>query len=122
MNDILSFLTFRTVMLMFSTTFSIIAVMVMLNIITVDDLAVILKLSPEATEALRLVIGRLREVSGNIMDILSQVINQLFSWAGIHVDLSKIHVDLHQAPNAGGANAPHTPGVPNYYNPGNAGK
>ena len=75
---------------MFSTTFSILVVMVMLNIVTVDDLVVILKLSPEAATALKLVVERLREVTGNIVDILSQLLNKLFGWAGIEVDLSKI--------------------------------
>lgn len=99
MNDILSSLTARSLVLMFSTTFSILAVMVLLNIITVDDLIIILKLSPEAGDALRVIVERLREVSGNILDILSQLINQLFDWAGIHVDLSKIKIDTHQHPS-----------------------
>ena len=99
MNDLLSFFTFRTVILMFSTTFSILVVMVMLNIVTVDDLVVILKLSPEAATALKLVVERLREVSGNIADILSQLLNKLFGWAGVDVDLSKIKVDLNQVPH-----------------------
>lgn len=102
MNDLVSFLTFRTVILFFSTTFSILVVMVLLNIVTIDDLVVILKLSPEAASALKVIVERLREVSGNILDILSQLINQLFSWAGVNVDLSKIQVDLHQSGAASG--------------------
>ncbi len=70
----------------------------MLNIVTVDDLVVILKLSPEAATALKLVVERLREVTGNIGDILSQLLNKLFGWAGIEVDLSKIKVDVNQVP------------------------
>ena len=98
MNDILSFFTFRTVILMFSTTFSILVVMVMLNIVTVDDLVVILKLSPDSATAVKLIVERLKEVTGNIVDILSQLLNKLFGWAGIDVDLSKIKVDLNQVP------------------------
>jgi hypothetical protein len=101
MSDVLSYFTFRTIILMFSTTFSILVVMVMLNIVTVDDLVAILKLSPEAATALKLVVERLREVSGNIVDILSQLLNKLFGWAGIEVDLSKIKVDVNQVPQTG---------------------
>lgn len=72
--------------------------MVVLNIITVDDLVVILKLSPEAASALKLIVGRLQEVSHNILDILSQLLNKLFGWAGVDIDLSKIKVDVNQAP------------------------
>lgn len=110
MNELISFLTFRTIVLFFSTTFSILVVMVLLNIVTVDDLVVILKLSPEAASALKIIIERLREVSGNILDILSQLINQLFSWAGIHVDIAKIKVDLHQAGAGAGAIPGAVPG------------
>lgn len=101
MSDILSFFTFRTVILMFSTTFSILVVMVMLNIVTVDDLVVILKLSPDSATAVKLIVERLKEVTGNIVDILSQLLNKLFGWAGIDVDLSKIKVDLNQVPKTG---------------------
>jgi hypothetical protein len=97
MNDIISFFTFRTVILLFSTTFSILFVMLLLNIITVDDVIVILKLSPESATAVKLIVERLREVSGNIVDILSQLLNKLFGWAGLDIDLSKIKVDLNHA-------------------------
>lgn len=90
MSDILAFFTFRTVILLFSSTFSILAMMVMLNIVTVNDISVILKLSPEATSALKLIVDRLNEVTSNVLDILSQLLNKLFDWAGVHIDLSKI--------------------------------
>ncbi len=64
--------------------------MLMLNIITVDDLVSILKLSPDSANAFKLVLERFREVVGNILDILSQVLKKLFSWAGLDIDLSKI--------------------------------
>ncbi len=76
--------------------------MLLLNIITIDELAVILKLSPEAANALKLVFSRIQEVTSNIVDIISQLLNKMFGWAGIDVDLSKIKVDLHDG--AGTAN------------------
>jgi len=100
MSDIVSFFTFRTVILLFSTTFSILALMLVLNIITVDELVVILKLSPEAATALKLIVGRLQEVTHGILDILSQLLNKLFGWAGVDIDLSKIKVDMNQPPHA----------------------
>jgi hypothetical protein len=75
----------------------------MLNIVTVDDLVTILKLSPESATALESIIGRFREVSGNIIDILSQLLSKLFGWAGIEVDLSKIKVDLNTDSQDGSA-------------------
>lgn len=94
MSDILAFFTLRTFILLFSTAFSLLAIMLILNIITVDDMVAILKLSPEAGSALRVVVERLQEVCGNVVDIISQLLNKLFSWAGVDVDLSKIKVDL----------------------------
>lgn len=94
MSEILAFFTLRTVILLFSTAFSFLAIMMILNIITVDDVVTILKLSPEAASALKVVIDRLQEVCGNVIDIISQLLNRLFSWAGLDIDLSKIKVDV----------------------------
>ena len=97
MNNIIAFLTFRTIVLLSSTTFSILAIMLLLNIITADDIIVMFKLSPDSATALKLIIERFREVSRNILDVLSQLISKLLSWAGSDVDLSKIKIDLNQA-------------------------
>jgi len=78
--------------------------MLLLGIITIDELAVILKLSPEATNALKLVFSRIQEVTSNILDIIGQLLNKLFGWAGVDVDLGKIKVDVHQ--NSGAAGSP----------------
>lgn len=85
--------------------------MLLLNIITIDELSVILSLNPEATNALKLVFSRIQEVTGNIMDIISQLLNKLFGWAGVDVDLGKIKVDLHEtgATNAAPNAAPNPP-------------
>lgn len=86
----------RTVFIFGSTAFSLLVVMLSLNIITVDEVAIILKLSPEATVAFKTVISRVQEVSGNILDIISQLLNKLLGWAGVDVDLNKIKVDVNQ--------------------------
>ena len=100
MSDILAFFTFRTLILLFSTTFSIMVVMLLLGIITVDDLVVILNLSPESASALKIILDRLHEVSKNILDILSQLLNKLFGWVGLDIDLSKIKVNVDSAGHA----------------------
>lgn len=105
MHDLISYLTLRTVFIFASTAFSILVVMLALNIITVDEVAVILKLSPEATNAFKLVASRVQEVTGNILDITSQLLNKLFSWAGVDIDLSKIKVDVNQGSSAGSSAA-----------------
>ena len=104
MNDFISYLTLRTIFIFASTAFSILVVMLTLNIITVDEVITILNLSPEAASAFKLVISRIQEVTGNIMDIISQLLNKLFSWAGVDIDLSKIKIDVHQG------EVPQTPG------------
>lgn len=96
MSDLISFLTFRTFFVFASTAFSILVIMLALNIVTVDEVVVILKMSPEAANAFRLVISRIQEVTGNILQIISQLFGKLFGWAGVDVDLSKIKVDVHQ--------------------------
>jgi hypothetical protein len=106
----MSFMAMRTIFIFASTAFSILVIMLVLNIITVDEVAVILKMSPEATNALKLVLSRVQEVSGNIIDIISQLLSKLFSWAGVDVDLNKIKVDVHQGDVS---SVPENSGAPN---------
>ncbi len=98
--DLLSFFSLRSVILFASTAFSMMLVMLVLNIITVEDVVAILKLSPEGANAFKLVVSRIQEVSANILGIISQLLNKLFSFAGVDVDLTKIKVDLHQNPES----------------------
>lgn len=100
MNDILAFFTMRSVLIFISTAFSLLFMMLVLNIITVDEVVKILSLSPEAATAFKTVIGRVQEVTGNIFNIISQLLNKLFGFAGVDVDLTKIKVDPNQASNA----------------------
>lgn len=93
-NALVGILTFRTFFVFASTAFSIALVMLFLNIITVDEIATILNMSPEAAQILKNVISRIQEVTGNVLDIISQLLTKLFSWAGVEVDLNKIKVDL----------------------------
>ena len=95
MNEFLAIFTLRTVLLFASTAFSLLFIMLLLNIITVDEVITILKLSPEAANALKLIISRVQEVSINILNIISQLLTKLFGWSGVEVDLSKIKVDVH---------------------------
>ena len=114
MNSFLNLLVFRTIFVFASTAFSILIVMLTLNIITVDEVVTILDMSPAAANAFKLVVSRIQEVTGNIMDIISQLMNKLFSWAGVEVDLDKIKVDVHQnpaVPSPGAANS--VPGAAN---------
>ncbi len=92
--DLLSFFSLRSVILFASTAFSMMLVMLVLNIITVDDVIAILNLSPQGANALKLVISRIQEVTYNILGIISQLLNKLFSFAGINADLTKIKVDV----------------------------
>lgn len=114
MHDLISYLTLRTVFIFASTAFSILVVMLALNIITVDEVAVILKLSPEATNAFKLVASRVQEVTGNILDVMSQLLNKLFSWAGVDIDLNKIKVDVNQGGSVGGGSAGATAPSPSH--------
>jgi hypothetical protein len=96
MFDIFAFFTLRTVLVLFSTTISILIVMLMVGIITVDDVVSILNLSEDAANALGRIVERMRGVYSNILDILSQLGNRLFGWAGVDVDLSKIKIDINK--------------------------
>ena len=111
MNDLLAFFTLRTFFIFASTAFSLLFVMMVLGIITVNDVVTILHLSPEAASAFKLVVSRVQEVTGNILDIISQLLNKMFGWAGVDIDLSKIKVDINHTTTgheAGAASASPT--------------
>lgn len=91
----------RSVFLLASTAFSILLVMLLVGIITVDDVVKILNLSPEAANAFRLIIERIQELTHNILDILSQLLDKIFGWAGVDVDLSKIKIDTNNTGSSG---------------------
>ena len=91
------FTYFRVAMIYSSTALSIIIIMLVTNIITVEELITILGIEQRSNEAqaLKLVISRIQEMSTNILQIISKLLNNLFSWAGVDVDLSKIKIDPH---------------------------
>jgi hypothetical protein len=96
MHAIFAILTFRTFFIFISTAFALLVVMLALNIITTNDVAQILNLSPNAHNALTQAISRFQEVSKNVIDIISQLLNKVFSWSGVNIDLSKIKIDVNQ--------------------------
>lgn len=112
MIDPISFFTFRTIFIFASTAFSILIVMLTLNIITVDEVVVILNMSPDAANAFKLVVSRIQEVTGNILDIISQLLNKLLGWAGVEFDLNKIKVDVNQTGGTFNSPSPEAGNIP----------
>lgn len=90
LNALLAIITLRTFFVFFSTAISIALVMLFLNIITIDEIVEIFNLSPGAAQILKNVLSRIQEVTGNILNIISQLLKKLFSWAGVDIDLSSI--------------------------------
>ena len=99
--DLLNAISLRTVVILFSTIFAILLVMIMLGIINICDIQQIFNMSDASAKALLNVIERTREATSGILDIGSQLLNKLFGWAGVDIDLSKIKVDV-----GGGASCP----------------
>lgn len=87
----------RVAMLLTSTTFSIVVIMLFFNIITVEELAYILKLGKTETRIIQSMLSETRNITNNILRVLSQVIEHLFGWAGVdNVNLELINIDLHE--------------------------
>ncbi len=110
MSDLLGFFTLRTILVFASTAFALAVVMLTLNIITVDDVVNIFNLSPQGAAAFKNIVVRIQEVTGNILQIISQLLNKMFSWAGVDVDLTKIKVDVHQGEASSAASVVTDPG------------
>ena len=93
MISIINILVLRTVILMASGVFSVAFVMLMVGIITIDDIVKILNLSPDAANALRVIFSRFQEVTNNLIHIIGQLLNNLVGWTGTEIDTSKL-VDM----------------------------
>ena len=91
----------RIAMIYSSTALSLMIMMLVLNIITIDELLTIIGVEQKSNEAqaLKLVISRIQEMSTNILQIIYKLLNNLLSWAGVDVDLSKIKIDTNQKPS-----------------------
>ena len=91
---------YRVAILLTSTTFSIILLMLFFNIMTVTELATILKLGKTETKIIQSMLNETRNITNNILHVLSEVIEHLFSWAGVKdVNLELINIDLHEGAN-----------------------
>jgi hypothetical protein len=90
----------RIAMIYSSTALSLMIMMLVLNIITIDELLTIIGLDQRSNEAqaLKLVISRIQEMSTNILEIISKLLKNLFSWAGVDIDLTKIKIDASKSP------------------------
>ena len=97
MGGLFALFTFRTVFMLASTAFSLIFVMLLIGIVTVDEVIVMLNLSPEAANAFKTMMSRIMELSSGILDVISQLLTKLFSWAGVEVDLGQVSIDVNQA-------------------------
>ena len=95
----------KIAMLFTSTTFSIVILMLFFNIITVQELSTILKLGKTETRIIQSMLDETKNITNNILHVLSQVIEKLFGWAGIdNVNLELINIDLHETNNNNNGN------------------
>ncbi len=81
----------RVALVFASTIFTVVFIMLMFNVITIDQIAAILKLSPEVANVLKLIISRLQEVSLNIIHMVNQMLNKLFAGSGIDMNQVESH-------------------------------
>ena len=92
------FFTFRFFALTFASAFSVLLVMLFTGIITAQDVANILDLSPESEQSLQEVIERGQSKFDGVAHLVSRLLEQLLGWTGAEVDLSKIEVDVNKNP------------------------
>lgn len=91
-----------------SSIIAIVLLMLVLGIITAEELGTILNLSSSQIGIVKSVISKLHVLIDNLLQILSKLLTKLMSWTGVEVDLSKIKLDMDAA---GGAQTDHGQGV-----------
>ena len=86
---------FRIFLIYGSAALSLVLMMLMLNIITIPEIITILKLNPKSSEAqvITQVLGRMQEVTNNIMEIIAKLFSKLLNSFGMgDIDISKIKI------------------------------
>jgi len=86
---------FRILLIYSSAALSLILMMLMLNIITIPEIITILKLNPKSSEAqvITQVLGRMQEVTGNILEIIAKLFSKMLNSFGMgDIDISKIKI------------------------------
>jgi hypothetical protein len=85
---------FRILLIYSSAALSLILMMLMLNIITIPEIIKILQLegTPQA-QVITQVLGRMQEVTGNIMEIIAKLFSKVLNSFGMgDIDISKIKI------------------------------
>ena len=95
MLSILNLQLIRTFIALTSGIFAVAFIMLMTGMITIQEIAVILKLSPEATAALTQVYLRFYGFTHNLINIFFELIKNMIDWTGASVDTNKINNALH---------------------------
>ena len=95
MFSILNFQIIRVLLSLTSGIFAVAFIMLMTGMITIQEIAVILKLSPEATTALNQVYLRFHGFTQNLINIFFELIKNMIDWTGGSVDTNKINNALH---------------------------
>lgn len=90
----------RLVIGLISGTISIVLLMLILGIISIDELGKVLNLSASQMEVVRSVLSKIQVLVNHVLEILSKMLTKLLSWSGVEVDLSKIKVDMNGAGDA----------------------
>jgi len=86
---------FRILLIYGSAALSLILMMLMLNIITIPEIIIILKLNPKSSEAqvISQVLGRMQEVTSNILQIIAKLFSKILNSFGMgDIDISKIKI------------------------------
>ena len=95
MFSILNLQLIRTLIALTSGIFAVAFIMLMTGMITIQEIAVILKLSPQATAALTQVYLRFYGFTNNLINIFFELIKNMIDWTGASVDTNKINDALH---------------------------
>jgi hypothetical protein len=89
---LIALFTIRSLLIIGSSIFSIMFMMIVLNIMTINEAIAILHLSPEMADTFKSIVCRSREFASNLMEILVQILNKLFAWSGNDVDFGRINI------------------------------
>ena len=100
------YLAIKLLLLLSTSGFALLIIALSFSLIDIDQLSSLLNLSPEVTDALRVVISRIKEVTANIGDTIADIVKENTGKNIENIDINDVKKQINESINNSNKNQP----------------
>ncbi len=100
------YLAIKLLLLLSTSGFALLIIALSFSLIDIDQLSSLLNLSPEVTDALRVVISRIQEVTANIGDTIADIVKENTGKNIENIDINDVKKQINESINNSNKNQP----------------